>query len=68
MNINKQFKFIFYIFIFSINQRYVLKDVTLVTGAALHPITAGVFQVGLATTVRKVFRPPPGSNYVQKST
>ena len=67
MNINKQFEFIFYIF-FSINQRYVLKDVTLVTGAALHPITAGVFQVGLVTTVRKVFRLPPGSNYVQKST
>ena len=55
-------------FFFSINQRYVLKDVTLVTGAALHPITAGVFQVGLATTVRKVFRLPAGSNYVQKST
>ena len=65
MNINKQF--IFYIF-FSLNQRYVLKDVTLVTGAALHPITAGVCQVGLVTTVRKVFRLPPGSNYVQKST
>ena len=55
-------------FFFSINQRYVLKDVTLVTGAALHPITAGVFQVGPVTTVRKVFRLPPGSNYVQKST
>ena len=67
MNINKQFEFIFYIF-FSLNQRYVLKDVTLVTGAALHPITAGVFQVGPVTTVRKVFRLPPGSNYVQKST
>ena len=67
MNINKQFEFIFYIF-FSINQRYVLKDVSLVTGAALHPITAGVCQVGLVTTVRKVFRLPPGSNYVQKST
>ena len=66
MNINKQFEFI--LIFFSTKQRYVLKDVTLVTGAALHPITASVFQVGVVTTVRKVFRLPPESNYVRKST
>ena len=66
MNINKQFEFILQFF--SIYQRYVLKDVIPVTGAVLHPITASVNPVGLVTTVRKVFRLPPWSNYVQKSS
>ena len=49
-------------------QRYVLKDVTPVTEAVLHPITASVNPVGLVTTVRKVFRLSHWLHCVQKST